>query len=114
MVPSSMVWKHICAVYRYSAAQDVDAGAVPSQAGLVASGVPCNVQPGTSTWEVVAKRTRQTTEYEVWLPTDYALAGKDLIVWTDPAGVAHNLTVMGPSNQVGLGIAVRVRCTEVK
>lgn len=112
MTPSTQLLTNTVSLYRYATGQDADAGAVPSNTNLIATGVSCSVQPQGAEMRTINGRVREVRKYLVFFGGDPGLSTKDLIVWTDVTP-SRRLFVPGVLDQAGRAVAWAVPAEEV-
>lgn len=113
--PSLMGLSNRVSLYRFTGAQDPDAGlATDSYDPAFATAVPCSVQPDEPMryFDENTGRIAEKTPYDVFFVTDYSLRAHDKIVWVDNTGTTRNLIVFGSANQAGKGAAFVVHAEE--
>ena len=103
--PSAYALSNVVDLYRFTGAQDPDAGVAPGGYGAAfATGVACSIQPDDPVrmLEDGTARIVERTPYNVFFASDPGLKTDDKIVGTgDSAGVV--LFVFGTANQAGKG-----------
>ena len=113
--PSPRCLPNRVALYRFTPAQDEDAGVQSSSyPSAFAADVPCSVQPDSPTrfFDPITSRLIEQTRYHVMFVENFSLVADDKIVWVDDAGVSHSLFVHGQADQAGRAAAYIVSCEE--
>lgn len=111
--PSPRVLFNMVALYRYAPTQDGDAGVGANPYVLLASAVPCSVQPADSEREFDATgKVVELRRYDIVFAANPGLAANDMIAWTDAGGMTRNLFVSGSADQAGRGACFVVGAQE--
>src|SRR4051794_31324477 len=102
--PSSRILANTVALYRFVPSQDPDAGVGADPYILLASVVPCSVQPHDPEREFDATgKVVESRAYDLVFATDHGLLANDKAVWVDGLGTSRNLFVSGSADQAGRG-----------
>ncbi|MDR3638796.1 MAG: hypothetical protein P4L84_33625 [Isosphaeraceae bacterium] len=103
------------ALYRFTPAQDADAGVVGDDSAYpvaFAIGVRCSVQPERPERMTDQERISGSTVWNVVFRSNPGLSVNDRIVWVDDTGAARKLIVTLGRNLAGRSGAWEVRCEE--
>lgn len=113
MEPSPQSLSNTVDLYRFGGTQDPDGGVIASYT-LIASSVPCSVQPDDPMRFLDEKTGRiiQKTAYSVFFATNYGLKADDKIVWADDLGNTRTIFVFGVDNEAGKNSVFVANCEE--
>lgn len=93
---------HTADVWRFAPGQDDDAGVARPypDAAPYAAGVACYVENGSSARIYAEDRVIQEDQYTVFFAANAGFRLNDRIDWTDSAGAAHKLFVVGVTDMI--------------
>lgn len=102
--PSRYIYRNQVDLYARIAAKDREKATIGALYELVASSVPCSVQPGDiMTRYTPDEKIEQFIPYEIYFRTNPAQGQYNMVNWIDDSGASHDIAVIGTRSLAGRG-----------
>lgn len=106
--PSRNLLRNVVNTFRLTVPSPDSDGSPQNSYTLLATGLPCSVQPGRLVREELQGAIRQYIPYMILFETNPGLTLGDQVQWLDDLGTLHLITVTGTKNLAGRGSAFQV------